>query len=99
MRIYFLKKNYFSHQKLAFIENSIFLLDHKISFSNRYYMFQIAYKWIFSFAEGLCLNHRSYGDNQVLVHKITVSGCVCTGFYRKSFQTESFWQSKYPFIS
>ena len=72
MRIYFFKKNYFSHQKLAFIENSIFFLDHRISFRNRYYMFQIAYKWIFSLPEGFCLNHHSYGDNQVLVRKITV---------------------------
>jgi hypothetical protein len=65
MQIYFFKKNYFSHQKLAFIENTIFFLDHRISFRNRYYTFQIAYDWMFSLTEG-------FGDNQVLVHKITV---------------------------
>jgi hypothetical protein len=84
MQIYFFKKKYFSHQKLAFIEVSIFFFDHRISFRNRYCTFQIAIKWIFSLTEGFCLNHYSYGDNQVVVHKITVSGCVCTGFYREN---------------
>jgi hypothetical protein len=35
-------------------------------------MFQIAYKWIISLRERFCLNHDGYGDNLVLVHKITV---------------------------